>query len=95
MSAPPTRGQAVTADRRYQQTATVRAVTTTSTKAMKKARATMARVTRGMMETSPREEGDNGHNNQLGTKMAATVRTVVTSNRRQCKMGGSGNHDGW
>jgi hypothetical protein len=31
-----------------------------------------------MIKTSPWEEGDNGHNNQLGTKMAATVKTVVS-----------------
>ncbi len=40
------------------------------------------RVTRVMMETSPREEGDDGHNNQLGTKAAATARTVVAKTAR-------------
>ncbi len=32
----------------------------------KKARATRARVSRATAGTSPREEGDDGHNNQLG-----------------------------
>ena len=40
------------------------------------------RVTRVMMETSSREEGDDGHNNQLGTKAAATARTVVVTTAR-------------
>ncbi len=43
---------------------------------------TRVRVTRVMMETSPREEGDDGHNNQLGTKAAAMVRTVVAMTTR-------------
>ncbi len=43
---------------------------------------TWVRVTRVMMETSPREEGDDGHNNQLGTKAAATARTVVATTAR-------------
>ncbi len=49
-------------------------------RAMKKARG--SRVMRVMMETSPREEGDNGHNNRLGTKVAAMVRTVVATTAR-------------
>ncbi len=43
---------------------------------------TRVRVTRVMMETSPREEGDNRHNNQLGTKAAAMARTVVVLTAR-------------
>jgi hypothetical protein len=62
--------------------------------ATKKVRAMMARATRGMMETSPREGGDNGHNNQLSTKVEAAVRTVVGIYGRQCKMDGSGDQDG-
>jgi hypothetical protein len=65
------------ADRRHQQTAMARVVKTTTTRTMKKVRAMMARVTRAMAETSLREEGDNGHNNQLSTKVMAVVRTVV------------------
>ncbi len=30
----------------------------------------------------PREEGDDGHNNQLGTKLAAMARTVVAKTAR-------------
>jgi hypothetical protein len=41
---------------------------------------------RVIMETSPREEGDNGHNNQLGTKAAATARTVVAMTARAITM---------
>ncbi len=51
------------ADRRHQQMAKLRAVKTTTTRVTKKVRVMVARVTRGVMETSPREEGDNGHNN--------------------------------
>jgi hypothetical protein len=58
-----------------------RAVTTTM-RAKEKARAMMARAIRAMTETSQREEGDNGHNNQLGTKAMAMARTVVSSNWR-------------
>ncbi len=47
---------------------------------------TRVRVTRVIMETSPREEGDNGHNNQLGTKAAATARTVVATTARGITM---------
>jgi hypothetical protein len=43
---------------------------------------TRVRVTKLMMETSPREEGDDGHNNQLGTKTAAMARTVVATTAR-------------
>ncbi len=56
-----------------------------ATRATKKARGLRAkrvRATRVIMETSPREEGDNGHNNQLGTKVAATARTVVSTTAR-------------
>jgi hypothetical protein len=86
-------GQAVVADRRHRRTATARAVKTTTTRVTMKVRALMARATRGMTETSPREEGDYGHNNQLNTK-AAAVRTVVAIYGRQCKMDGSGYQDG-
>ncbi len=58
---------------------------TTATRAMKKARGsrvTRVRVTRVMMETPPRKEGDDGHNNQLGTKAVATARTVVATTLR-------------
>jgi hypothetical protein len=74
--------------------ATARAVKTTTTRATKKVRAMIARVTRVMTETSSREEGDDGHNNQLSTKVAAAVRTVVAIYGRQCKMDGSGDQDG-
>ncbi len=70
------------ADRRHQRTDTARAVKTMTTRVTKKVRAIMARVTRAMTETSPREEGDNGHNNQPSTKVAAVVRTVVTTHGR-------------
>jgi hypothetical protein len=66
--------------------ATARPVKTTAMRAIKKAmglRAIRVRATRVMMETSLREEGDNGHNNQLGTKAAATARTVVVTTARQ------------
>ncbi len=43
---------------------------------------TRVRVTRVMMETSPREEGDDGHYNQLGTKAASMARTVVVTSAR-------------
>jgi hypothetical protein len=56
-------GGAIVADRRHQQMAKLRAVKTTTTRVTKKVRVMVARVTRGVMETSPREEGDNGHNN--------------------------------
>ncbi len=65
--------------------ATARVVNTTAMRATKKARgsrATRVRATRVIMETCPREEGDNGHNNQLGTKVAATTRTVVVTTAR-------------
>jgi hypothetical protein len=32
-----------------------------------------------MTETSPREDGDDKHNNQLGTKVVAKGRTVVAT----------------
>ncbi len=78
-------GRAFAAVRRHPRTATARVVNTTATRAMKKARgsrATRVRPMRVIMETSPREEGDNGHNNQLGTKVAATARTVVATTAR-------------
>jgi hypothetical protein len=37
----------------------------------------MARATRAMTETPSREEEHDGHNNQLSTKVASAVRTVV------------------
>ncbi len=67
----------------------------TTTKATKKVRAMMVRVTRTLSENSPREEGDNGHNNQLSAKVVAAVRTVVAIYGRQCMMDGSSNQDGW
>jgi hypothetical protein len=65
--------------------AIARVVNTTATRATKKARgsrATRVRATRVITETSPREEGDNGHNNQLGTKAVAMARTVVAMTSR-------------
>ena len=62
-----------------------RVVNMTATRATKKARRSRVmrvRVTRVIMETSPKEEGDNGHNNQLGTKAAAMARTVVAMTAR-------------
>jgi hypothetical protein len=88
-------GQAIAADRRHQQMAKARTVKMTTIRVMKKVRAMMVRATRAVTETSPREEGDNGHSNQLNTKVAAAVKTVVAINGRQCKMDGSGNQDGW
>jgi hypothetical protein len=64
-------GWAFAEDRRHWRLAMARAVKTTATRARKKARGlgTMwARTTRVMTETSLREEGDNGHNNQQGAK---------------------------
>ncbi len=61
--------------------ATARVVNTMATRGAKKARgsrATRVRVTRVIMKTSPREEGDNGHNNQLGTK-AVAARAITTA----------------
>ncbi len=78
-------GRAFTADRRHPWMATARVVNMTAMRATKKARgsrATRVRAMRVIMETSPREEGDNGHNNQLGTKVAATARTVVAMTAR-------------
>jgi hypothetical protein len=82
-------GRAFAADRRHQQMAAAGVVNTTATRAMKKARglrATRVGATRVIMETSPREEGDNGHNNQLGTKAAAMARTVVATTARVIMM---------
>jgi hypothetical protein len=53
-----------------------------ATRATKKARVTRARAVRVMTETFPREERDHGHNNQLGTKAAATTRIVVAMTAR-------------
>ncbi len=78
-------GQAFAADRRHPQTATARVVNRMATRVMQKARgsrATRVRATRMIMETFLREEGDDGHNNQLGTKMAATARTAVAMTAR-------------
>jgi hypothetical protein len=66
-----------------------RAVKMMATWAMKKvrgSRATRVRAMRVMTETSPRDEGDNGHDNKLGTKVAATARTVVTATVRGITM---------
>ncbi len=79
-------GRAFTADRRHQGTAMARVVNTTAMRVTKKARglrATRVRATRVIMETPPREEGDNGHKNQLGTKAAAMARTVVATTAGQ------------
>jgi hypothetical protein len=65
--------------------ATTRAVKTTTTMATKKVRATRARVTRAMTETTPREEGDDGHNNQLCTKATVVARTVVAMTARELR----------
>ncbi len=78
-------GWAFVADRRHPRTATARVVNTTAMRVTKKARgsrATRVRATRVIMEPSPWEEGDNGHNNQLGTKVAAMARTVVATTAR-------------
>jgi hypothetical protein len=73
--------------------ATARAVKTMTTRVTKKVRVMMARATRVMAETSPKEEGDDGHNNQLSTKVAVAVRTVVAIYGRQCEVDGSGNQE--
>ncbi len=60
--------------------ATARVVNRTAMRATKQARgsrATRMRAMRVIMETSPRDVGDDGHNNQLGTKAVAMARTVV------------------
>ncbi len=78
-------GRAFMADRRHLWMATARVVNMMATRATKKAkglRAMRVRATRVIMETSPREEGDDGHDNQLGTKVAATARTVVVATAR-------------
>jgi hypothetical protein len=66
-----------------------RAVKTMATRVTKKARGsrvTRVRVTRVMMETFPREEGDDGPNNQLVNKAAAMARTVVATTVRAITM---------
>jgi hypothetical protein len=50
--------QAFGGNRRHWQTATARAVKRTTMRGTKKARATRARATRAMTETSPSKEGD-------------------------------------
>jgi hypothetical protein len=78
-------GWAFMADRRHPQTATARVVNMMATRVTKKARGLRAMSVRAMrviMETSPREEGNDGHNNQLGTKAAAMARTVVAMTAR-------------
>ncbi len=82
-------GWAFAVDRRHWWMATARAVETTATTVMKKARGsrmTRVRATKVMMETSLREEGDDGHNNQLGAKAAAIARTVVATTARAIRM---------
>ncbi len=74
--------RAIAADRRHQRTAMARAVKTMTTRVTKKARAMRARAKRVMTETSPREEGDDGHKNQLGTNSVAMARTVVATTAR-------------
>ncbi len=61
---------------------------TRETKIARWSRVTKVRVTRVMMETSLRDEevGDNGHNNQLGTKAAAMARIVVVMTARAITM---------
>jgi hypothetical protein len=59
-----------------------RAVKTMTKRATMKARAMRARATRVMAETSAREEGGDGHNNQLGTKATAMAKTVVRMTAR-------------
>jgi hypothetical protein len=61
-----------------------RAVKMTTMRAKKKMR--WLRAMRAMTKTYPREEGDDGHNNQLGTKAAATARTVVATTARTITM---------
>ncbi len=82
-------GWAFAADRRHLQKAMARVVNTAATRVTKKARglrATRVRAMRVIMEPSPMEEGDNGHNNQLGTKAAAMARTVVATTVRAIMM---------
>jgi hypothetical protein len=82
-------GRAFTADRRHWRLATARAVKTTAMRATKKARGARTmrvRATRVMTKTSPREEGDDGHNNQKGAKAVATARTVVATTARAITM---------
>ncbi len=65
--------------------ATARAVKMMATRSTKKARGSRmmrVRATKVMLETFPREEGDDGHNSQLGAKAAAMARTVVVMTAR-------------
>jgi hypothetical protein len=78
-------GRAFAADRRHPRTKMARVGNMMATRATKKAsgsRAMRVRATRVIMENSPREEGDDGHNNQLGTKAAAMARTVMVTTAR-------------
>jgi hypothetical protein len=58
-------GWRIAVERRHRWMATTRAVKTMTTRETKKARAMRARATRAMTEASLREEGEDGHNNQL------------------------------
>jgi hypothetical protein len=51
-------------------------------KGAKESKGNSARATMAMTETSPREEGDNEHTNQLCTKVAAMARTVLATTGR-------------
>jgi hypothetical protein len=82
-------GRAFAADRKHWQSAKARAVKMMAIRLTKKARGSRTmrvRATRVMTETSPREEGDNGHNNQLGAKAAVTVRRVVATTARAIRL---------
>ncbi len=56
------------------------------TKKARGLRETRVRAMSVIMETFPMEEGDNGHNNQLGTKASAMARTVVGTTARAITM---------
>ncbi len=60
----------------------VNAMAMRATKKARGSRATRVRATRVIIKTSLREEGDDGHNNQLGTEAAAMARTVVATTAR-------------
>ncbi len=64
-------------------------------KSDKKSKGDDGESNKGNDRTSPREEREDGHNNQLGAKVVATARTVVVSNGRRWEIDGSGNHNGW
>ncbi len=62
--------------------AMARVVTMTTTRGTKKVRAMRARATRAMMETSQREEGNDGPPPAITrTVMARTVRAMRTASR--------------